>query len=205
MFDKKAYVDAQIEAHRESYKREHEKSCVEFVKSLVERVGRAEVLLDMGCYNGLEARFLCKVADRVVGIDLGEEYIKAAKDRGIPNFQPLVMDMHELLFEDESFDVVFANNIIEHSHSPSIVFQEIHRVLRPGGRLIYAIPPDKLRSEEVYFEGYDYHLWIASPIDIHKEIGKWFDQYTVEVKKLPQLTLINSDWYMVMGEAIKGK
>jgi SAM-dependent methyltransferase len=40
----------------------------------------------------------------------------------------------------EHFDVVFCNNVLEHLHDPSLLVNEIHRVLRPGGFAYMNVP-----------------------------------------------------------------
>jgi SAM-dependent methyltransferase len=52
----------------------------------------------------------------------------------------VVADGHELPFASESFDVVLANNVIEHLHDPAVGVAEMRRVLRPGGDLLFTIP-----------------------------------------------------------------
>lgn len=46
----------------------------------------------------------------------------------------------EIPFEDRSFDIVFADNVLEHLESPAIVFREIFRVLKPGGLFWFKTP-----------------------------------------------------------------
>jgi SAM-dependent methyltransferase len=45
-----------------------------------------------------------------------------------------------LPFEDESFDLVTAFDVIEHVENDQQVFNELTRVLKPGGRLIFSVP-----------------------------------------------------------------
>lgn len=56
-------------------------------------------------------------------------------EAGIFRNTDLVADAHVLPFKDESFDLVIAMNAFEHYASPETVTGEIHRVLRPGGRV----------------------------------------------------------------------
>jgi ubiquinone/menaquinone biosynthesis C-methylase UbiE len=60
-----------------------------------------------------------------------------------------------LALDDESFDVLFASNLLEHLDRPDIgaALQEFHRVLRPGGRVILMQPNFRLRPAE-YFDDY---------------------------------------------------
>ncbi|MBI2618392.1 class I SAM-dependent methyltransferase [Candidatus Kaiserbacteria bacterium] len=43
-------------------------------------------------------------------------------------------------FEDNSFDVVFANHHLEHVSEPLVFLREAHRILRPKGRIVLQVP-----------------------------------------------------------------
>lgn len=58
-----------------------------------------------------------------------------------PAARPAVVgDAHALPFPPDSFDVVLANNVIEHLRDPVAGVAEMRRVLRPGGELLFTIP-----------------------------------------------------------------
>jgi len=61
-------------------------------------------------------------------------------------------DIHELPYEDESFDLVFCNHVLEHTLSPAIVISEMRRVLKGEGIMIIGVPlcPSFLSSEHIY-------------------------------------------------------
>lgn len=46
----------------------------------------------------------------------------------------------ELPFEDRSFDTVISFHVLEHTEEPATVLREMARVLRPGGRVLLAVP-----------------------------------------------------------------
>lgn len=56
-------------------------------------------------------------------------------------------DVHEIPFEDESFDVLICNHVLEHVEDDHRVMTEIHRVLKPGGWAILQIPQDVSREQ----------------------------------------------------------
>jgi SAM-dependent methyltransferase len=60
-----------------------------------------------------------------------------------------------LPFEDASFDVVYAGNVLEHTQDPLKVLREAVRVLRPGGILHVEVP-----NYLSYFEG---HYFVPQP------------------------------------------
>jgi predicted SAM-dependent methyltransferase len=49
-------------------------------------------------------------------------------------------DIHDLKFEDEKFDVVVCNAILEHVENPARAIGELHRVLRKGGVIWVEVP-----------------------------------------------------------------
>lgn len=51
-----------------------------------------------------------------------------------------VADAHRLPFKDSTFDVVLADNVLEHTLAPHVVASELERVCRVGGRLIIRVP-----------------------------------------------------------------
>jgi SAM-dependent methyltransferase len=51
-----------------------------------------------------------------------------------------VGDAARLPYRDGSFDVVFANNVLEHLPAPLAVFREVRRVLTPGGCFLFKTP-----------------------------------------------------------------
>jgi SAM-dependent methyltransferase len=56
-------------------------------------------------------------------------------------------DVCDLQFEDESFDIVTANYMLYHASSQTKAISEIHRVLKPGGRLLAATNSDRHTTE----------------------------------------------------------
>ena len=94
------------------------------------RAGRSARVLCVGCRNGVELdEFRARGFDDVVGIDLFSER---------PDI--LVMDMHDLSFPDDSFDVVYASHALEHSYDPERVVREVTRVGRDGAVVAVEVP-----------------------------------------------------------------
>jgi SAM-dependent methyltransferase len=50
------------------------------------------------------------------------------------------MDIHDIPFEDNSFDIIFCNHVLEHVRDDLQAMREMHRVLKPGGWAILQIP-----------------------------------------------------------------
>jgi arsenite methyltransferase len=102
-------------------------------------------VLDLGSGSGTDvfcAATLVGESGRVVGVDITNEQIQKAsrlRDRdGFSKVELVESHIEELPFEDESFDVVISNGVINLSPFKGKVFAEAARVLRPGGRLALA-------------------------------------------------------------------
>lgn len=55
-------------------------------------------------------------------------------------------DICQLPFEDNSFDMILCNHVLEHIPDDQKAMQELYRVLRPGGLGIFQIPQDRSRT-----------------------------------------------------------
>jgi SAM-dependent methyltransferase len=64
-------------------------------------------------------------------------------------FSPLAdvkADICNLPFEDNSYDIIFCNHVLEHIPDDTKAMQELYRVLKPGGMGIFQIPQDLSRD-----------------------------------------------------------
>ena len=64
-------------------------------------------------------------------------------------FSPLAdvkADICDLPFEDNSYDIIFCNHVLEHIPDDTKAMQELFRVLKPGGMAILQIPQDLKRE-----------------------------------------------------------
>jgi len=105
-----------------------------------------KAILDYGCGRGeMSLRYLANGADRVAAIDISEVYVEDLRERArLAGYSPSrcdfrAMDAHRLDFPDASFDLVVGYGILHHL-DPAVAFAEIHRVLRPDGRVLLQEP-----------------------------------------------------------------
>lgn len=54
----------------------------------------------------------------------------------------VLMDVQSIPFEDNSFDVIFCNHVLEHVENDTKAMSELYRVLKPGGLGIFQVPQD---------------------------------------------------------------
>ena len=95
-------------------------------------------MLDFGCGAGGLVERLAARGYSIEGCD-----IKTFWDTGAPVASRLAVISHDpyrLPFDDRRFDVVISTSVLEHAQNKEELFQEIHRVLRPGGVAIHLYP-----------------------------------------------------------------
>ena len=95
--------------------------------------------LDVGCGSGNSyASELVRRAGSYMGVDISAHAVEAAQGAGLD--AQVVPDAADLPFDDESFDLVVCVEVLEHLFAPHEAVAAIHRVLRPGGRLVASAP-----------------------------------------------------------------
>ena len=106
------------------------------------RLAEGEHVLDLGSGAGTDSLVATQMvgqAGHVTGIDMTPEMLAKARlsadAMGARNVDFVESDAESLPFEDESFDVVISNGVIDLIPDKEAVFDELFRVLCPGGRL----------------------------------------------------------------------
>ena len=115
-----------------------------------------ETVLDLGAGAGIDV-FLAanKVGEhgRVIGVDMTEDMVargrQLAQEHGFGNVEFRQGDIEHLPVDSATVDVIISNCVINLTPDKLASFKEIHRVLRPGGRILIAdlvtegpLPPD---------------------------------------------------------------
>lgn len=113
---------------------------LERVAAASERAGRSVRVLDVGCGEGHFAAALARAGAEVVAVDVAAEPLRRALARAPDLDVRLVEPEGPLPFEDSSFEVVWAGEVIEHVADTSRWLSEVRRVLRSGGTLLLSAP-----------------------------------------------------------------
>jgi SAM-dependent methyltransferase len=95
-----------------------------------------ERALDVGCGTGALAYALAPLVGTVVGVDLSEEYLAAARADAPANCTFVTGDAEALPFPYGDFDLVGCLRVLHHARRPELVVAELARVTRPGGRIL---------------------------------------------------------------------
>ena len=95
-------------------------------------------LLDVGCGPGTITADLAELVrpGRVTAVDASGEILVQARryaaERGLDTVDFRTGDVHALEFDDASFDVVHAHQVLQHLVDPVAALEEMRRVCRPG-------------------------------------------------------------------------
>ena len=129
-------TDTYLHGHHDSVLRSHRWRTAENSAAFVLPVLTPETtLLDVGCGPGTVTIDLGKRVARAVGLDRAPSVLAAARDaaQGLENVDFVEGDAYALPFEDDSFDVVYAHQVLQHLTDPLAALREMRRVAKPGG------------------------------------------------------------------------
>jgi SAM-dependent methyltransferase len=94
----------------------------------------------VGCGDASFTTELARYSSRVTAIDISAGQI-AENARRFPGIAFRQHDVSERLpFADGAFAVVWCSEVLEHLFDPAFALREMHRSLRPGGRLLVTVP-----------------------------------------------------------------
>lgn len=109
-----------------------------------EELGTARRIADLGAGTGLIKRALEEATGKpIVGFEIDGGFI-------VERRRMARADVLRLPVRDESLDLAFANHVYEHVGEPGLLFREIRRVLRPGGRA-YVSAGNRLAMMEPHY------------------------------------------------------
>ena len=113
---------------------------VQCVPAMVDKAGvvSGQTALDVCTGHGIVARGLVAAGASVTGLDFSKAMLDMART-AVPEAKFVQGDAMALPFADHSYDVVTIGFGVPHIPQPERAFAEAHRVLRPGGRLVYSV------------------------------------------------------------------
>jgi SAM-dependent methyltransferase len=127
---------------------------------VLQQLGPDSLVLDLGAGAGLIPEMNFRgLAKLICGVDLDPRVLKnALLDEG------RVADAQKVPYENDHFDVVFSDNVLEHLDKPETVFREVARVLKPGGVFLFKTPNE-----------WHYMPAIArlTPHRFHQRVNRW--------------------------------
>lgn len=125
-----------------------------------------ETVLDLGSGAGFDVFLAAEQvgkAGKVIGVDMTEEMIEKARSNAeklnMSNVEFRYGEIEKLPVRNQSVDVVISNCVINLSLDKSAVFKEIHRSLKPGGRIVisdilrFGELPEAIRNNPAAYTG----------------------------------------------------
>lgn len=103
-------------------------------------------ILYLGCNDGTSCCILSKYCSKLIGLDINEEALEAAKElikkEGITNTEFIHANLCSMPFKDNFFDGIYALQVIEHifPEDQESALKEIRRVLKKGKPLYVQFP-----------------------------------------------------------------
>ena len=137
------------------------------------KIQPGERVLEVGVGTGINLSLYPREAS-VTGIDFSSSMLEKARERAARKdaapVRLLQMDAADLKFADDSFDIVYAPYLISVVPDPVKVAQEMRRVCRPGGRIIFLnhfLSPNPVLSRvERLISPFTIHIGFKSDLDL---------------------------------------
>jgi O-antigen biosynthesis protein len=110
------------------------------LSKIIEEQG-PKIILDVGCGSGFLSRTIkARLPDLIVdGADISSIALERAKNL-LRNSWQVNLDRADLPASSCAYDTAVCVEVLEHLYDPEHVLKEIHRCLKPGGRLIATVP-----------------------------------------------------------------
>jgi SAM-dependent methyltransferase len=180
-------------------------------------------VIELGCGTAAISAWLARVGARPVAVDIARPQLETVRrfQREFDIHFPLICENAEnLSFDDESFDVAVSEYGASLWCNPRRWLPEVHRLLRPGGRLVFftngamlmaCTPEDGGRAETElvrdYFSTYRVEFSAAGPVEFHPTHGQWIRllfasgfvvENLIEVRPptdaVPRFDFVSVDW-----------
>jgi ubiquinone/menaquinone biosynthesis C-methylase UbiE len=114
-----------------------------FAKKLDEEIPFGAKLLDAGCGTGQLGIFLSRYLREIYAIDISEGSLALAKkfiDRNkIKSVNLIKMNIFNLFFKDDFFDIIISNGVLHHTHNAELAFEKLCVKLKKNGYIIVGL------------------------------------------------------------------
>ena len=156
--------------------------------------------LDVGCGIGYFLLIMKYLGMNSYGVEPGEFDKKISEDYNLNIFNGTLIDAK---YDNNFFDVITLNHVLEHVNKPSEVMGELHRILKPGGYLIIGTPISNSLAFKIfgkYWAQLDTprHLFIFSTTTLKRYAEKYdFKIISIRYKSTPSYQLISSFIYVI--------
>ena len=131
-------------------------------------------ILDIGCGNGWVLYQYKKKGWEVAGVEPSKVAADMGNEQGLNIFNGTLLESN---FPDNEFDFILSNHSFEHIYNPNEVLKEIHRILKPNGKVTIGVPNvkglnSKLAKEYWYYLGAPVHTFNYSDNNLSQLLTK---------------------------------
>lgn len=116
-----------------------EKRRCSYIFSLLQDCWAHKKVIDIGAGNGWLAFYLFRRNAEVWALDLGKNNLRKINQKE-PKIHTLNADAYELPFSSASFDLIAANEVLEHLEDPQKALCHWYDKLKPAGTLLVSVP-----------------------------------------------------------------
>lgn len=145
------YHDWEAETYDDKWSISYDQRCIDYARGRFDAVARPQPLpyqsaLELGCGTGFFLLNLMQsgVAVRGAVTDLSPGMVRVAlrnaRNLGL-DVEGRVADAETIPYDDDSFDLVVGHAVLHHIPDVALALKECLRVLRPGGRFVFAGEP----------------------------------------------------------------
>jgi SAM-dependent methyltransferase len=114
-----------------------------FAKKLDQEIPFGSRVLEAGCGTGQLSISLSRFNRQITAVDLSKNSLIEAKKfidlNGITSVDLIRMNIFNMFFYDEYFDVVISNGVLHHTHNPKLAFSKLCNVLKNHGLIVIGL------------------------------------------------------------------
>ncbi len=140
-------------------------------------------MLEVGCGVGILLKQIMDNKNKTTGIDISQYAISLLKEQGMEGIQSV---LPRIPFDDSSFDAVVGTEILEHMDDDRELLVQCIRVCKKGGKIIFAIPDDRLgpEREKEHMRKYTYDDFnkLLSSVSKNVSVHSFTDTFSAEFK-----------------------
>lgn len=188
--NKKSYVDIAYNENILPFTT-YPKKLVNFLSKKYQ-IRKNHYLLELGCGRGEFLREFLNCGIKTKGLDQTDAALRLNPTEAV--------DVHDILknkklpYENNTFDFVFSKSVIEHFYDSEFIFNEINRILKPGGKII-TMTPDWAHVYDHFYDDYTH----KKPFTLNslREIHEASDFKNINVLRFKQLPILWSKNYLL--------
>ena len=156
------------------------------IKYLIQKfkLEKESKLLELGPGRGEFLNEFHKNGFQVFAVDISDYVLELCPNA---KFKKANLENEKIPFEDNYFDIVYTKSFVEHFYHPEKIFEEIFRVLKPGGKIITLTPNWKYMVKTFYEDHTHRTPFTLESLSTLNELSGFKNNFTTEFIQLPIL------------------